>query len=306
MMKPENITYLRELYGTGLQENIPLSAYTSARIGGPADAALIARSADELAEIAMRMWEQEIPFIIIGGGSNLLVSDKGLRELLIINRARGVHFNDNVESPHLQSESGNTMNDLAQKAALLGLGGLEWTATVPGSLGGAVYGNAGAFNGDMAGNLVSIDLVHRHFGRQTWPVEKMEYTYRSSILKRQHQPVVILSAELSVKRSSPEAVRQIMERNSARRRSTQPSGASMGSIFKNPPGDYAGRLIEGSGLKGKRVGNAEISPMHANFIVNHGQTSANDVKELIGLVRQEVSQKFGIELELEIELVGEW
>lgn len=306
MMKPENLTYLRELYGSRLQENTPLSAYTSARIGGPADAALIARSADELAEIAMRMWEQEIPFIIIGGGSNLLVSDKGLRELLIINRARGVYFDDNVESPHLQAESGTSMNDLAQKAALLGLGGLEWAATVPGSLGGAVYGNAGAFNGDMAGNLVSVDLIHPQFGRQTWLVEKMEYAYRSSILKREHQPVVILSAELSVKISSPEAVRQIMEQNSARRRSTQPPGASMGSIFKNPPGDYAGRLIESAGLKGKRIGNAEISPVHANFIVNHGQTSASDVIELIRITRQEVIQKFGVELELEIELVGEW
>jgi UDP-N-acetylmuramate dehydrogenase len=198
------------------------------------------------------------------------------------------------------------MNDLAQKAALWGLGGLEWAATVPGSLGGAIYGNAGAFNGDMAGNLVSVDLIKPEIGHLTWPVEKMEYAYRSSILKRELQQVVILAAELSVHKSSTRMVREIMERNSTTRRSTQPPGASMGSVFKNPPGDYAGRLIEITGLKGKRIGNAEISTVHANFIVIHGLSCASDVKELIEIAKQEVARKTGIDLELEIELVGEW
>jgi UDP-N-acetylmuramate dehydrogenase len=306
LMKPENLTYLREKYGSHVQENILLSAHTSARVGGPADAVIIARTGDELAEISMHMWEREIPFILIGAGSNLLVSDKGLRELLIINRARSVQFNQNFECPQIRVESGTSMNDLAQKAALLGLGGLEWAATVPGSLGGAIYGNAGAFGGDMAGNLVSADLIQPQIGQQTWPVGKMEYAYRSSILKREHPPVVILSAELSVTKSSPEVVREKMDQNSIQRRSTQPPGASMGSIFKNPPGDYAGRLLENAGLKGKRVGNAEISPVHANFIVNHGSTSASDIKRLIDVARQEVASKYGIELELEIELIGEW
>ena len=306
MMKSENLTYLREIYGKRLQENNLLSAYTSARIGGPADAAIIARSGDELAEITKRMWERKIPFIIIGGGSNILVSDKGIRDLLVINRARSVQYDENLETPHLRAESGTTMNDLAQKAALLGLGGLEWAATVPGSLGGAIYGNAGAFNGDMAGNLVSVDLIQPGNGYQTWTVEKMEYAYRSSILKREHQAVVILSAELSVNKSSIREIRKIMDQNSKTRRSTQPPGASMGSIFKNPPDDFAGRLIESAGLKGKRIGNVEISAVHANFIVNHGLSSASDVKELIEIARQEVARKFGVELELEIELVGEW
>ena len=306
MMKSENLTYLREIYGKRLQENSLLSAYTSVRLGGPADAAIIARSGDELAEITKRMWEREIPFIIIGGGSNILVSDKGIRDLLIINRARSVQYDENFESPRLWVESGTTMNDLAQKAALLGLGGLEWAATVPGSLGGAIYGNAGAFNGDMAGNLMSVDLIQPEIGQQTWPVEKMEYAYRSSILKREHRAVVILSAELAVKISSTQVVREIMDQNTKTRRSTQPPGASMGSIFKNPPNDYAGRLIENAGLKGKRIGNVEISTVHANFIVNHGLSSASDVKELIEITRQEVARKFGVDLELEIELVGEW
>jgi UDP-N-acetylmuramate dehydrogenase len=305
-MKLSDISYLREVYGSRLQENTLLAGYTSARVGGPADASIIARSAEELSEVVLRMWEHDIPFSIIGGGSNLLVSDKGLRELLIINRARAVRFLETVEPPQVHAESGTSMNDLSQKAALLGLGGLEWAATIPGSLGGAIYGNAGAFNGDMAGNLFSVDLLHRKFGLLTWPVEKMEYNYRSSILKKEHQPVVILAAEISLKKSSLADVRLLMEQNSAQRHSNQPKGASMGSIFKNPPGDYAGRLIENAGLKGKRIGSAEISSVHANFIINHGSSCASDVKELIEIARQEVEKKFGVTLELEIELSGEW
>jgi UDP-N-acetylmuramate dehydrogenase len=305
-MKPSDLSFLREIYGSRLQENTLLAGYTSTRVGGPADASIMVRSADELSEIVMRMWEKAIPFILIGAGSNLLVSDKGMRELLVINRARSVRFIGTGESPIAQAESGTTVNDLTQKAALLGMSGLEWAATIPGSLGGAIYGNAGAFNGDMAGNLISVDLLHRQLGRQTWPVEKMEYAYRSSILKREHLQIAILSAELALKKSTPEAVRQLMEQNSLRRRSSQPLGASMGSIFKNPPGDHAGRLIEQAGLKGTKIGNAEISPLHANFIINHGQTSARDVRELIDIARQEVEKQFGVELELEIELVGEW
>ncbi len=126
----------------------------------------------------------EVPFILLGGGSNVLVSDKGVRGVVIINRARLLKFNSQAEPPTVHAESGVTPNDIAQRAARLGLAGFEWAASIPGSLGGAVYGNAGAFDGDMAGNLISVDLFHRQYGRQTWPVEKMEYGYRTSLLKR--------------------------------------------------------------------------------------------------------------------------
>jgi UDP-N-acetylmuramate dehydrogenase len=305
-MKLAELDYLRKTYGSRLQVNTSLARYTSARIGGPADASIISRSSTDLAEIVLHMWEKDIKFVIIGGGSNLLMSDKGMRELLIINRARESHFDDSGKQVRLIAESGTSMNDLAQKASRFGLGGLEWAGTIPGSLGGAVYGNAGAFGGNMAGNLVSVDIISQIAGRETWQVEKLEYAYRSSILKKDHEPVVILAASLALVKSSPEAVKQKMESNSARRRSSQPPGASMGSIFRNPPGDFAGRLIENSGLKGKRVGNAEVSPVHANFIVNHGQTLAGDVLALIKIIQSEVERKFGIALELEIELAGEW
>jgi UDP-N-acetylmuramate dehydrogenase len=242
----------------------------------------------------------------VGGGSNVLVSDKGVRGVVIMNRARRIEFDPQAEPPMVHAESGVTLNDLARRAARLGLSGMEWAAAVPGTLGGAVYGNAGAFDGDTAGNLVSIETILRGAGRQAWPVEKLEYGYRTSLLKRERPPVVVLSAHLFFGRSDPQAIRSKIEQFSARRRSTQPPGASMGSMFKNPPGDFAGRLIEVAGLKGRRIGNAEISAVHANFFINHGQTRAADVRALIDLARETVQQKFGVKLELEVELIGEW
>ena len=305
-MQPSNFSDLRSTFGDRLQENVPLSSYTAARIGGPADAMVFVRSADELAEAAEKLWKMDVPYLLLGGGSNVLVSDKGVRGVVIINRARILKFDSQSEPPSVHAESGVTANDVAQRAARLGLAGFEWAAGVPGSLGGAVYGNTGAFGEDIAGNLISIELIHRQDGRQVWPVEKMEYGYRTSMLKRDRPPVLILSVELALSHGNPQAIQAKMEQFSERRRNTQPPGASMGSMFKNPTGDKAGRLIEAAGLKGRRIGNAEISTQHANFFINHGQTRAEDMKALIDLARNSVAEKFGIKLELEVEIIGEW
>jgi UDP-N-acetylmuramate dehydrogenase len=304
-LKPATLKALRSLYGDRLQENVRLSGYTSARIGGPADALLFVRSADELVEAAGRLWEMEIPFQLIGGGSNVLVSDRGLRGVALVNRARLVRFDSRAKSPSVRAESGTTLNDIAQRAARLGLAGLEWAASIPGSLGGAVYGNAGAFGGVMADNLISVELFFRT-GRETWPVKKMEYDYRTSRLKRGQEQVVILAATLKVSRGNTAAILDKMARNSESRHRSQPPGASMGSMFKNPPGDKAGRLIEAAGLKGTRIGGAEISTQHANFFINTSQTRAADMYSLIELAQKTVLEKFGIRLETEIELIGEW
>jgi UDP-N-acetylmuramate dehydrogenase len=295
---------LRAAFGERLQENVSLAPYTSARIGGPADALLSVHSADELAETVARLWELEIPTVILGGGSNVLVSDRGVRGMVVLNRAKAVRF-DKGSRPKVYAEAGVVIANLARRAATHGLGGLEWAAAVPGTTGGAVYGNAGAFGGDMAGSLIRADLLTGQ-GRETWPVEKMEYGYRTSLLKRSGLRVVVLSAELRLEHSPKENVSATIDQLSGRRRATQPPGASMGSMFKNPPGDFAGRLIEAAGLKGRRIGNAEISPVHANFFINHGQTKAEDVRALINLAQTFVAEKFGVNLELEIEMVGEW
>jgi UDP-N-acetylmuramate dehydrogenase len=295
---------LRAAFGDRLQENVSLAPYTSARIGGPADALLSVASADELAGTVSRLWELGIPFIVLGGGSNMLVSDRGVRGVVVLNRAKNVRF-DKGSRPRVHAEAGVVIANLARRAASHGLGGLEWAAAVPGTVGGAVYGNAGAFGGDMTANLIHAELLTVQ-GRENWPVEKMGYGYRTSVLKRRNLKAVVLSAELRLEHSTREVVSVKINEFSERRRATQPPGASMGSMFKNPPGDFAGRLIEAAGLKGKRIGTAEISPVHANFFINYGQTKAADVRELVNLAQKTVAEKLGVNLELEIELIGEW
>jgi UDP-N-acetylmuramate dehydrogenase len=305
-MEAAALSALREAFGKQLQENVLLSGYTSARIGGPADVLMIVRSAEELARAAQKLWELGMPFLLLGGGSNVLVSDKGVRGVTLLNRARLVKFDPHAGQPTVYAESGATLNDIAQRAARQGLSGLEWAASVPGSLGGAVYGNAGAFGGEMAGNVLSVDILDREHGRLNWSAEQMEYGYRTSVLKGAQKPVLILAATLKLNRGEAKAIHTRMAGNTERRRSTQPPGASMGSMFKNPPGDKAGRLLEAAGLKGTRLGNAEISPVHANFFLNTDKTRAEDMKALLELAQKTVFDKFGIHLEPEIEIVGDW
>ncbi|MGC8855790.1 MAG: UDP-N-acetylmuramate dehydrogenase [Anaerolineae bacterium] len=295
---------LRAHFGERVQANVPLAPYTSARIGGPADFLLTVTTATELAEAVMWLRQRELPFLLLGGGSNVLVSDRGVRGVVILNRAKEVKFFSG-NPPKVWAEAGASLTQIAHRAAVKGLSGLEWAATVPGTLGGAVYGNAGAFGGDIAHSLICAEVLTES-GRETWPVEKMGYGYRTSVLKRGEARGIVLSAELALSRAPKEEVVARIEAFSQRRKATQPPGASMGSMFKNPAGDFAGRLIEAAGLKGTRIGNAEISPLHANFFINHGETRARDVRALIELARRAVAEKFGIELELEIELIGEW
>jgi UDP-N-acetylmuramate dehydrogenase len=151
-----------------------------------------------------------------------------------------------------------------------------------------------------------MSMQEKVFQRQSWPVERLEFSYRSSLLKRQPGRAVVLAATLRLETSTPEMVQAKMDEFLEYRRRTQPPGASIGSMFKNPPGDYAGRLIEAAGLKGMRMGDAQISPIHANFFVNHGKATATDIFTLIQRARQVVAEKFGVTLELEIELIGEW
>jgi UDP-N-acetylmuramate dehydrogenase len=290
--------------GDKVKENVSLAPYTSARIGGPADILITAESADELARTLKLLWKLDLDFIMLGGGSNVLVSDKGVRGVVVLNRAKGVRFH-NGDEPSVTAESGVIFSNLANRCAAKGFAGLEWAATVPGTIGGAVYGNAGAFGGDTAGNLIWAEILTEE-GREKLTVEQMGYAYRTSVLKRGELDGIVLAAELRLSNSTKEDVTVKVEQFSAHRKSTQPPGASMGSMFKNPNGDYAGRLIEESGLKGTRIGNAEISPLHGNFFVNHANTKAEDIFALIQLVQKTVKEKQGVDLELEIELIGEW
>ncbi len=295
---------LYEKFGDKVKENVPLAPYTSARIGGPADILVTVDTVSELARVVKHLWKHEMPFVMLGGGSNILVSDKGVRGVVILNRAKKATFHAG-DQPSVTAESGVVFSNLANRCASKGLSGIEWAATVPGTVGGAVYGNAGAFGGDMAGNLISAELLTGN-GKEKFTVEQMRYGYRTSVLKRGEIKAIVLSAELGLKNATKEDVTVQIQQFSAHRKSTQPPGASMGSMFKNPSGDYAGRLIDAAGLKGTRIGNAEVSPLHGNFFINHGATRAQDIRALIQLVQKTVKDKQDVDLELEIEFVGEW
>ncbi len=295
---------LRERFSDQVQENVILSPYTSARIGGPADILVTVRSSDELFNAAQACWDANLPLTIVGVGSNILISDKGIRGVVILNKAKASEFRTNPE-PTVWAESGVVLSNLAHRSAAQGFSGLEWAATVPGTVGGAVYGNAGAYGSDIAQTLLRAEILTES-GRTWWPVEKMEYGYRSSQLKQNPQKNIILSAEFRLNIGNTEEIKNTIDQFSTRRKASQPPGASMGSMFRNPPGDFAGRLIENAGLKGMRIGNAEISSIHGNFFINNGETRATDIKALILLAQKTVKENFDVDLELEIELIGEW
>ena len=312
-----DLLQLQIIFGDRLKERVPLARYTAARVGGLADALISVNSRDELVDVVGRLWNLDVPFQIIGGGSNLLVSDAGVRELIIYNRARQVKFDEISHTPTVKAESGANIGLIARQAAAKGLAGLEWAAGIPGTVGGAVVGNAGAHGRDISGSLLVAEILHQdlkgdnkqggmHPLVEEWPVHRFEFEYRSSILKHQKSEMVVLSVVFCLQRSNSKEVQRKIQEFVAFRQQTQPPGASMGSMFKNPPGDYAGRLIEAADLKGTRVGGAEISPRHANFFINHGDATSMDIKQLIDLARREVAERFGVELELEIELLGEW
>ena len=300
------IKELRAIFGERLQENVHMANYTTAQVGGAADALLVAQSSDELEEFVRKVWALDLPLYLMGSGSNMLVSDLGIRGVVIINRAHTIKVNTHVDPPTVRAESGAILGTVARQVALRGLSGMEWAATIPGTVGGAVYGNAGAQGGDTKSTLELAEILHRVKDKVSLTSDQMGYAYRSSILKRDPGIAVILAAQFRLSTSTVEAVQEKMSEFSSRRRATQPPGASMGSMFKNPSGDYAGRLIEASGLKGTRVGGAVISTLHANFFVNDQGATASDVFELIQLARQTVLEKTGVALELEIEMVGDW
>jgi UDP-N-acetylmuramate dehydrogenase len=286
-----------------LLQNEPLAKYTAARLGGAADWLYIARDSNEqLAEVVAAAWAENIPVRVLGGGANVLVSDAGVRGLVVINRVGKAAFNDTS----VTVTAGMPLTVLARKCAQQGVSGFEWAVSVPGTVGGAVVNNAGAHGGDMASCVRSVALVDPQ-GTHVLTNAELVYEYRSSALKaRTDRRFLVTMATLNLTRGTPATINEKMEGFIAHRKRTQPSGASLGSIFKNPPGDYAGRLIESCGLKGAKIGAAQVSPVHANFFINTGGTAtATDYYRLICLVRDHVHEKTGVLLETEVELVGE-
>jgi UDP-N-acetylmuramate dehydrogenase len=306
MTAPMDEKVLLKRFAQRLKKDVPLANLTTAKVGGAARYFLNAVNAAQLAEDVAFLWAEEIPFFILGSGSNILVSDAGVDCVVIHNKANHIHLVEKGDSSYVQAESGAILITAARQAALRGYTGLEWATTIPGTVGGAVYGNAGAYGASMQQHLLLVDILHRGKGCLSLNTEQMGYSYRSSALKREPGMAVILSARLAIKKGDKERIKELINEFSARRKQTQPPGPCIGSTFKNPAGDSAGRIIDSLGLKGTRVGGVQVSPVHANFFVNEGSASARDYYDLIHLVQRIVEEKTGIKLEPEFELIGDW
>lgn len=306
----EMVNVLRERFGEALQIRMPVGKYTSARVGGSAELLLTVDSADDLLDAADMAYTLDIPYVVIGGGSNILVADAGIGGLTILNRARAYSFRHTGVNVVCTAESGVNISSLTRKCLAAGLGGLEWAIGVPGTVGGAVVGNSGAHGSNMAANLRSAMIWEPGLGVRHYTLDMMEYDYRDSVLKREQKESfarrVVLSAEIELVPEKPEILQARAEAFNTHRKNTQPGGATLGSMFKNPEHYYAGYLIEAAGLKGARIGGAHVSEKHANFFLNDEKAQAEDIRALIAEAWHTVRDDFGVELELEVELVGNW
>jgi UDP-N-acetylmuramate dehydrogenase len=288
--------------GIELAVEAPLAPLSTLRVGGPADRLLAVHSRAELLAALRLARDAGSPWFVLGNGSDLVVAEAGIRGLVIRNRARAV----TIEGVTVHAEAGAPMALLVRRCTADGLAGLEFGTSIPGTLGGAVWANAGAHGSEMADVVATVDAWDpRDDSVSSLDADSLAFAYRESRFK--HSPEVVLSAALALRRDAPDAIAARVEANQAQRIATQPlADQNAGSVFRNPPGDHAGRLIDAAGLKGLRVGGASVSDRHANFIITDRGASATDVRKLGDQVRGEVLARFGIELVYEIEFVGDW
>ena len=300
---------LQRCWGDRLRVDEPMAEHTSYRIGGPADLYLAAESGDELAQMVALAGEHGVPVFVMGRGTNVLVADAGIRGLVIEFRARQVHWTTRDDDVILWAEAGTNLREIARTSVARGLSGIEWAVGIPGSVGGAVVGNAGAFGGYMSDVVRQLTVLDANGVRKISATEA-GFGYRTSRFKAGSQAVgrkeIILAAEMTLRPESVTALEERVAEYTRRREERQPVEPSAGSVFKRTAQYPAGFLIEQAGLKGTRRGEAMISPKHGNFIVNLGRARATDVKALIELAQEAVLREFGERLELEIELIGEW
>ncbi|MBN1876858.1 MAG: UDP-N-acetylmuramate dehydrogenase [Anaerolineae bacterium] len=306
---PDALSALAQSLGACARENVLLSRYSAVGIGGPADLLVVVQNREQILNVIRLTRASGLPWRIFGGLTNLLLPDTGLRGVTIVNHARAVDFSD--ASYCVKAESGAIVVQMARETVQRGWGGLTWAVGLPGTIGGAVINNAGAFGGDIAGVLKCAEVIVPDGAVQVVDPDWFDFQYRFSRLKGMAAtlagivPVVVLTTTFRLRPRDGESLQVKAAEYAERRRRTQPPGKTLGSTFKNPPGDYAGRLIEAAGLKGTRCGGMIISEQHANFFMNVDRGTAADYRALIRLAQDEVLQQFGVQLEPEIEIVGE-
>ena len=280
----------------------PLARHTSFRIGGPADVLVTPDTADELAAVARTAAAAGVPLTILGGGSNMLVGDGGIRGI-VVKLGRGFR-RTTWDGTCVEAGAAVQLGRLARDAAARGLAGLEYAEGIPGTIGGALFMNAGAYGGEVSEAVDTVEGVDAGGHVRRLPRAELAFTYRRAALP----PGFLVTAVcFRLRPETADAVEARLEEARARRTASQPHGwANAGSIFKNPPGDFAGRLVETAGLKGTRIGGARISEAHGNFIVNEGAARAADVQALMQEAQRVVWERSGVWLEPEVRLVGSW
>lgn len=293
---------LEKIVGSdGVRRDEPMKNHTTFRIGGPADFFVTPHSEEELLKVLSFLRKEQIPYFIMGNGSNLLVSDEGFRGVVICLASA---LTDIQVSEHtISALAGARLAAIASKAQQASLTGLEFAAGIPGTLGGACVMNAGAYGGEMKQVLTKVRCIDREGNVRTYLPEQMELGYRSSAFMRDHLTVV--SAEMTLKDGNQDEISARMADLRQRRQSKQPlEYPSAGSTFKRPEGYFAGKLIMDAGLRGFSVGGAQVSEKHCGFVINKGNATATDVRALISEVRKRVKDQFGVELQPEVRFLG--
>ena len=280
-----------------------LGAYTTFKIGGPADYLARPTTYTQIAEVIKLAEEHSVPYFILGNGSNVLVSDKGYRGLII-------HISQNLshietDGNRIRAGAGALLIKTAYEAKKHSLTGMEFASGIPGTVGGAVYMNAGAYGGEMKNIISSVKVLDRDYNIKDIPVCDMDFSYRHSIIEE--QGMIVLEAEFELKQGDVQQIEQEMKRLAESRQSKQPlSLPSAGSTFKRPEGNFAGKLIMDAGLKGAAVGDAMVSQKHCGFVVNNGKATAEDVRRLIKHIQDTVYDRFGVHLETEVKMLGDF
>jgi UDP-N-acetylmuramate--alanine ligase len=308
---PDIATKLEAATGLKPVRDEPMSKHNSLRVGGPASIFVAVDTTEQLVKAVSFARQNSVPYLVIGNGTNLLVTDYGINGLVIHNKTRDIShklLNESTSVWHVAS--GALFSKLARITCEAGWTGLEWSNSVPGSVGGGVVSNAGAHGKELKDDLISITVLTAEGNIEEWPADTLQLGYRTSIFKalgrRTMSPsVIVLSADITLYRDTDRSCEARMRAFLEERQAKQPQGKSAGSTFKNPPGYSAGYLVEQVGMKGERFGQAQFSPKHANFMMNLGGATAADVLHLMSLAQQRVRDQFGIDLEPEIELVGD-
>jgi UDP-N-acetylmuramate dehydrogenase len=286
----------------GVRRRHPLASHTTYRIGGPADWYL--EAGDGLADLVSNCRQRDIPLTMLGNGSNLLISDAGVEGLVV----RPADTTIEVGGDVIHAAAGARMVKVAQVAESAGLTGMEWALGIPGTVGGSVHNNAGCFGSDIESTVTTVEGVTAAGEAAAWTTEECAFDYRTSAFRDGALAgAIVTAADYRLRPGDRTAIRAQMEEIQQARKRTQPvTGRSTGSVFKNPRGGFAGHLVEQAGLKGRKLGGAMVSLEHANFIVNTGDATADDVAALVALVQATIEERYGIHLEPEIEVLGRW